>query len=143
MLVDKNNEELRSNVWRVVVVVTTLLIIIIGGYFLVKMFSENPVVGTWKYGDTEVKLTLEEDGTGMIDFAQEEIPFTYERVVNEKKIVFAIEQGNLDTEEEEMVNVVEKLMMGSSTFSYTIADSIMILFDGDTQETYSFYAVQE
>ena len=48
MFIAKNDEEQRSRIWRAVVLVSTALIILIAIFLRTKMFTSNPVEGTWK-----------------------------------------------------------------------------------------------
>ena len=48
MFIAKSNEEKRSMAWRIVISTASVLIILIGAFFLFKMFTGNPLEGTWK-----------------------------------------------------------------------------------------------
>ena len=45
----EQNEKGRDTIWRVVMAVTTVLILLIGIFFLTKLFTANPLEGTWRY----------------------------------------------------------------------------------------------
>ncbi len=46
----------RSKIWRVVTLVSSVLIILIAVYLLTRMFTTNPVVGTWESEDATIAL---------------------------------------------------------------------------------------
>lgn len=46
-MIYENNEEKRSRIWRTVLTVSSVLIIIIAVFFIVKLFTGNPLEGTW------------------------------------------------------------------------------------------------
>ena len=50
----KRDEEKRSRLWDVVMTVATALIVIVAVFFIVKLFTANPLEGTWKYPDREM-----------------------------------------------------------------------------------------
>ena len=43
----EQNEKGRDTIWSVVMAVTTVLILLIGIFFLTKLFTANPLEGTW------------------------------------------------------------------------------------------------
>ena len=43
----KNSEEKRNTAWRTVMTVSSVLIIIVAVFFVIKLFTANPVEGTW------------------------------------------------------------------------------------------------
>ena len=46
-MIYENNEEKRSTLWRTVLTVSSVLIIIIAVFFVVKLFTGNPLEGEW------------------------------------------------------------------------------------------------
>ena len=46
-MIYENNEEKRSTIWRTILTVSSVLIIIIAVFFIVKLFTGNPLEGTW------------------------------------------------------------------------------------------------
>jgi len=66
MIVAKNDEEKRSKLWRVTMIVSTLVIIAVGIYFITRMFVANPLEGTWVYENSDITLTVADDGEAMI-----------------------------------------------------------------------------
>lgn len=58
----KNNEEKRSTLWRTVLTVSSVLIIIIAVFFIVKLFTGNPLEGSWVNEDTGETLVIYDSG---------------------------------------------------------------------------------
>lgn len=54
----KRDEEKRSRLWDVVMTVATALIVIVAVFFIVKLFTANPLEGTWKYQDGDLVLAI-------------------------------------------------------------------------------------
>ena len=47
MIIAKNDEAKRSKIWRIVTLVSSVLIIVIAIFLLTKLFTANPLEGTW------------------------------------------------------------------------------------------------
>lgn len=58
MLIANNNEAERSRLWRIVMTVSSIVIILIAIFFLVRMFTSNPLEGTWKSEDNDLVLEI-------------------------------------------------------------------------------------
>ena len=54
----KNSEEKRNTAWRTVLTVSSVLIIIVAVFFVVKLFTDNPLEGTWGGDDGDITLTF-------------------------------------------------------------------------------------
>lgn len=68
MIIAKNDEEKRSRIWRIVTVTTTVLIIVIAVFFITKLFTANPLEGTWAKEDADMKLTVRGSGTLTVEW---------------------------------------------------------------------------
>lgn len=58
----ENNEDKRSTIWRAILTVSSILIIIIAAFFLIRMFTANPLAGTWVNEDSGAVLKISENG---------------------------------------------------------------------------------
>lgn len=58
----KNSEEKRSTVWRTVLTASSVLIVILAVFLIAKLFTNNPLAGTWVSDEGEMTLTFSEDG---------------------------------------------------------------------------------
>lgn len=65
----KNSEEKRNTAWRAVLTVSSVLIIIVAVFFVVKLFTDNPLEGTWisEEGDITLTFTDERDSVFVSD----------------------------------------------------------------------------
>ena len=63
MIIAKNDEAKRSRIWRVTVFISSVLIVVIAVYLLMKMFTANPLEGTWECEDENIRLTVSVNGT--------------------------------------------------------------------------------
>mgnify|MGYP000233540392 CR=1 FL=1 len=64
----EQNEKGRDTIWSVVMAVTTVLILLIGIFFLTKLFTANPLEGTWS--DTENGMVLHIKSGGVMEITQ-------------------------------------------------------------------------
>lgn len=92
-MIYENNEEKRSTLWRTVMTVSSVIIIIIVVFFIVKLFTGNPLEGTWINEDSGAVLEIRDDGEAVLTGAEEgdggeSIPMTY--TVDTKTKVFSV-----------------------------------------------------
>ena len=63
MIIAKNDEAKRSKIWRIVTLVSSVLIIVIAIFLLTKLFTANPLEGTWVDEDRSLRLSIKSNGT--------------------------------------------------------------------------------
>lgn len=66
MIIAKNDEEKRSKIWRIVTLVSSILIIIIAIFLLTKLFTDNPLDGSWEDEDGNLGLTIQSNGSMIV-----------------------------------------------------------------------------
>lgn len=125
----KDNEEKRSQIWRITVVVATILIIVIASYLLHKMFTENPVTGTWVSQTRDLTLEIEEGGSvhlwGDMNTEDSEISYTIDK--DNKRISFTLQ---VDEEVDLSEKVDEDEMISfTSTYTYSVDQEFLSLTD--------------
>ena len=54
----KNDEEKRNRLWKTAISVSTLVIILIAVFFVIKLFTSNPLEGTWVREDSDLMMTI-------------------------------------------------------------------------------------
>ncbi|MCC2253783.1 hypothetical protein LKD70_04930 [Ruminococcus sp. CLA-AA-H200] len=90
----ENNEEKRSTLWRTVLTVSSVIIIIVAAFFIIKLFTSNPLEGTWVSEDSGAMIEIGDDGemtmTGM-DAEGTEQDVTAEYFVDTKNKIFTIQ----------------------------------------------------
>lgn len=67
----KNDDHTRSIIWRSVMSITSVVIILIAVFFLVRMFTMNPLEGTWDYEDSDLIMTIKGNNTAIIKWPDE------------------------------------------------------------------------
>ena len=60
-MIENNDEAKRSKIWTVVTSVTSVLIIIVAIFLLMKMFTGNPLEGSWTDEDGNMNLKISRD----------------------------------------------------------------------------------
>lgn len=63
----KRDEERRSRAWDVVMTVATTVIVIVAVFFIVKLFTANPLEGTWQHEDSDLQLVIRGNNSMVVD----------------------------------------------------------------------------
>ena len=71
-MIFKNDEGKRNSIWKIVMSVSTVLIVIIAAFFIIKLFTANPLEGTWHSTDNGLTMTVNGDGTAEFEWQEEE-----------------------------------------------------------------------
>lgn len=58
MIIAKMMKQKRSKIWRIVMTASSAVIILIAVYLLVKVFTGNPLQGTWVNEDSNVEMEI-------------------------------------------------------------------------------------
>ena len=87
----ENNEVKRCTLWRTVLTVSSVVIVIILIFFIVKLFTGNPLEGSWVSEDSGAVLVIGDDGevtlTGDAE-DEENTPMSY--TVDTKNKIFTV-----------------------------------------------------
>lgn len=70
-MIAKNNEEKRNQIWRAIMVISTVLIIVIAAFFVIKLFTANPLEGKWGHQDSSLVISVKSNGTAVIEWPDE------------------------------------------------------------------------
>ena len=107
MIVAKNDEAKRRKLWRITFLVSTALIILIAVYILTKMFTTNPLEGSWIGEDGRYNLKVKSKGTVVVT-----IPEIAEKTSVEVALPYSIDKENktvtIKLDEEELNRLAEK-----------------------------------
>lgn len=74
MIIAKNDEVKRSRIWKIVMFVSSVLIVVIAVYLLMKMFTANPLEGSWESEDGSFVIGIGSGGSmtvGLSDISEE------------------------------------------------------------------------
>ena len=63
MIIAKNDENKRSTLWMAATIGSSVVIILIAVYLLTKLFTSNPLEGSWEDGDGSLSMTIKANGT--------------------------------------------------------------------------------
>ena len=148
---DSNNDEAkRSKIWTVVTAVTSVLIVIIAIFLLMKMFTGNPLEGSWTDEDGNMDLKIGRNGQMTVilpasgDGEETQVPMTYTLSKESKtisiqeddnKIQEIAEKSNGQYTEETLKNAVQSI---GTTFEYSIDGGTMTLTEREYGEQMMF-----
>ncbi|HAX52146.1 hypothetical protein [Muricomes intestini] len=65
------SEEKRNQIWKVVMTVSTVVIIVIAAFFIIKLFTANPLEGKWSNEDINLVMTIRGDGKVVLEWPKE------------------------------------------------------------------------
>lgn len=149
-MIANNDEAKRSKIWTVVTAVTSVLIVIIAIFLLMKMFTGNPLEGSWTDEDGNMDLKIGRNGQMTVIFPasgdgeETQVPMTYTLSKESKtisiqeddnKIQEIAEKSNGQYTEETLKNAVQSI---GTTFEYSIDGGTMTLTEREYGEQMMF-----
>ena len=149
-MIANNDEAKRSKIWTVVTAVTSVLIVIIAIFLLMKMFTGNPLEGSWTDEDGNMDLKIGRNGQMTVilpasgDGEETQVPMTYTLSKESKTISFQeddnkiqeiAEKSNGQYTEETLKNAVQSI---GTTFEYSIDGGTMTLTEREYGEQMMF-----
>ena len=149
-MIANNDEAKRSKIWTVVTAVTFVLIVIIAIFLLMKMFTGNPLEGSWTDEDGNMDLKIGRNGQMTVilpasgDGEETQVPMTYTLSKESKtisiqeddnKIQEIAEKSNGQYTEETLKNAVQSI---GTTFEYSIDGGTMTLTEREYGEQMMF-----
>lgn len=149
-MIANNDEAKRSKIWTVVTAVTSVLIVIIAIFLLMKMFTGNPLEGSWIDEDGNMDLKIGQNGQMTVilpasgDGEETQVPMTYtlnkeSKTISiqedENKIQEIAEKSNGQYTEETLKNAVQSI---GTTFEYSIDGGTMTLTEREYGEQMMF-----
>ncbi len=149
-MIANNDEAKRSKIWTVVTAVTSVLIVIIAIFLLMKMFTGNPLEGSWTDEDGNMDLKIGRNGQMTVilpasgDGEETQVPMTYTLSKESKtisiqeddnKIQEIAEKSNGQYTEETLKNAVQSI---GTTFGYSIDGGTMTLTEREYGEQMMF-----
>ena len=149
-MIANNDEAKRSKIWTVVTAVTSVLIVIIAIFLLMKMFTGNPLEGSWTDEDGNMDLKIGRNGQTTVilpasgDGEETQVPMTYTLSKESKtisiqeddnKIQEIAEKSNGQYTEETLKNAVQSI---GTTFEYSIDGGTMTLTEREYGEQMMF-----
>lgn len=128
----KNSEEKRNTAWRAVMTVSSVLIVIVAVFFIVRIFTANPVKGTWVSEEGDITLVIGDNASLRVEDGS--VSAETEYTVDKKTKVFTIhvrDEGILEQAEasEDASEGEIRDLLGSveGTYDYNIEGSTLTL----------------
>lgn len=148
MIIAKNNEEKRSKIWRIVTLGSSALIVIIAIFLVTKLFTSNPLEGTWADEDGRYRLKIENGGNITVavpDMGKDagvKMEYTIDKKSkiitikgDDEKIQEFLELSDKDYVEEEVMNTLDSIR---TTFSYSVDQERLTLTEREYGEQMMF-----
>ena len=135
----KRDEEKRSRLWDVVMTVATALIVIVAVFFIVKLFTANPLEGTWKYQDGDLVLAIRGNNdmsvrlSGVYEDSNIKIRLNYTIDKDEKTISIKADEASLKEAAESsdsaftVSGLESEISILTNTFNYKIEKNKLTL----------------
>lgn len=139
MIVAKNDEVKRSRLWRIALLVSSVLIVLVVIFLLTKLFTTNPLEGSWEDENGKISLSVEPDGTASVTVSEAEagqviqVPMKYTidrdaKTVTIEKDLQAIRKAAGESEgkltQESMETAAESL---DDSFDYSVDQDTLTL----------------
>lgn len=135
----KRDEEKRSRLWDVVMTVATALIVIVAVFFIVKLFTANPLEGTWKYQDRDLVLAIRGNNdmsvrlSGVYEDSNIKIRLNYTIDKDEKTISIKADEASLKEAAEgsdsafTVSGLESEISILTNTFNYNVEKNKLTL----------------
>lgn len=143
----KDNEAKRNTAWRAVMTVTSVLIIIIAAFFLTRLFTANPLEGSWSDTEDGMTLKIEKNGAMKIEQTLDEatvsVPVEYTMDKETKRFAVHIKEEKLEEAAKKTDNLtvqdlqdIADVMEG--TYEYSVDEQVLTLTEMEygTQKTF-------
>ncbi|MDD3360308.1 MAG: hypothetical protein PHW34_01375 [Hespellia sp.] len=140
-MIAKNNEEKRSKLWNIVMTASTIIIVLIVVFFIVKIFTANPLEGTWIHDGGNLNITIRQGGKAEIQWpeklSESEQKVTMDYVIDKKSKTLHLQLNSqeLTAAEEALDGVMtasdieSALSSLDSTFDYSVDGVDLTLTD--------------
>lgn len=150
MIIANNDEEKRSEIWKIVTLVSSILIIVIAIYFLTRLFTVNPLKGQWEDEDGNLNLKIESkeeliaeipevtESAGVevkMNYVLDKDEKTIEISVNEEELQKLIEESDGQYTKEMLENAVSPIV---TTFNYNVEQGQLTLTEREYGEQLIF-----
>ncbi len=67
-MIAENDEKQRSKLWRIAMIVSSILIIVIAIFFGIRLFTSNPLEGTWINEDSGLVMKIQGNGMALVEW---------------------------------------------------------------------------
>ena len=134
----KDSEEKRSTAWRTVLTVSSVLLVIVAVFFIVKLFTANPLEGTWIGAEDGMTMEIRDDDTMTVktagddgitvetDYSLDKDNKAFTIHLSDERIREQAEESDGKLTEDEIRDVLEPL---EGTYEYNIESGMLTLSD--------------
>lgn len=132
-MIYENNEEKRSTLWRTVLTVSSVLIIIIAVFFIVKLFTGNPLEGKWTSEATGGTIEITDKDELIIQTEDQESSTIVRGFVDKKTKTLTVGlsgEGPLDPKIE--------MIIGTGSYNYNVEQDTLTLTEREYGDQFVF-----
>lgn len=146
-MIAENDERKRNILWRTTISVSSIVIIVIAIFFIVRMFTANPMEGSWIdeesgrmieiQGNEVIKVEWQDEADGSLQVVN--MAYTLDREskifslhIDEAAVEKAVESG---MSEEKVENVVDSL---EGSYDYNIEQNVLTLTEREYGDQMTF-----
>lgn len=142
-MIFKNSEEKRNTAWRTVMTVSSVLIVIIAAFFIVKLFTGNPLKGAWVSEDEGIRMEVRGDDSVVLTRinGENEDSLILEGSVDKKNKTFTVRlrsESVPEGEEEETDSTEDDQNPFEGTYSYSIENDTLTLTEREYGDQFVF-----
>lgn len=146
-----SDEKKRSKIWQLGMTVSTVVIILIVAFFIVQIFTSNPLEGEWSSEYSDMEIQIKSNGEAVVELSDETVmaedvkvvmPYTVDTNTktfvlrkDETAISAAAKKTNGAVEESTIRSVVENL---EGSYEYNIEGEYLTLSDREYGEQMVF-----
>ena len=150
MIIAKNDENKRSMLWKTATIGSSVLIVLIAVYLLTKLFTSNPLEGSWEDEDGSMDMTIKKNGIVIVNIPElgsdigVDVRRNYsldkeEKTISihsdEKEMEDLIEASGGKYTKEELYQAVDPVI---TTFNYSVDRSYLTLTEREYGEQMMF-----
>ena len=146
MIIAKNDENKRSTLWMAATIGSSVVIILIAVYLLTKLFTSNPLEGSWEDEDGSLSMTIKANGTltvsvpELLDNEDVDVLMNYTLDRDEKTIAIHLDDDEFERLLEVSDGKYTKEMLSQAvdsvvtTFNYSVDRSCLTLTEREYGE---------
>lgn len=145
------DEKKRSKIWQLGVTLSTVIIILIVAFFIVQIFTSNPLEGEWSSEYSDMEIQIKSNGEAVVELSDETVmaedvkvvmPYTVD--TNTKTLVLRKDEAAITAAAKRTNGVVEESMIRSAvenlegSYEYNIEGEYLTLSDREYGEQMVF-----
>lgn len=145
------DEKKRSKIWQLGMTVSTVVIILIVAFFIVQIFTSNPLEGEWSSEYSDMEIQIKSNGEAVVELSDETVmaedvkvvmPYTVD--TNTKTLVLRKDETAISAAAKRTNGVVEESTIRSAvenlegSYEYNIEGEYLTLSDREYGEQMVF-----